>query len=129
MANETLADGRGVDALISEATGLIIDPYFSSTKLAWLLDNVEGARQAATDAKLCFGTVDSYLIWRLSKGRSTLLTPRTPVEPSYSTSIRKLGVPNYWPTLKSRTRCCLRYWTVPLLLQQPTPNGLARLFP
>ena len=69
MANETLADGRGVDALISEATGLIIDPYFSSTKLAWLLDNVEGARQAATNAQLCFGTVDSYLIWRLSNGR------------------------------------------------------------
>ena len=69
MANETLADGRAVDAVISEATGLINDSYFSSTKLAWLLDNVEGARQAATNAQLCFGTVDSYLIWRLSNGR------------------------------------------------------------
>ena len=69
MTNETLADGRAVDAVISEATGLIIDPYFSSTKLSWLLDNVEGARQAATNAQLCFGTVDSYLIWRLSNGR------------------------------------------------------------
>ena len=129
MAKETLADGRGVDALISEATGLIIDPYFSSTKLAWLLDNVEGARQAATDGKLCFGTVDSYLIWRLSKGQSHVTDATNASRSSYSTSIRKLGVPNYWPTLISRTRCCLRYWTVPLLLQQPTPNGLARLFP
>ncbi|NCF33102.1 MAG: glycerol kinase GlpK [Proteobacteria bacterium] len=69
MESETLADGRALSAAITEATGLIVDPYFSSTKVAWLLENVDGAQQAAEDGRLCFGTVDSYLIWRLSNGQ------------------------------------------------------------
>ena len=52
-----------------DISGLIIDPYFSSTKLGWLLDNVAGARAAARDGQLCFGTVDSFLLWRFSKGQ------------------------------------------------------------
>ncbi|MBP1804371.1 glycerol kinase GlpK [Rubellimicrobium aerolatum] len=57
---------------VAEATGLLLDPYFSATKLAWLLDTVEGARDAARAGRLLFGTVDSFLIWRLTEGRCHL---------------------------------------------------------
>ena len=70
MATDKLVDGRPVAEAISAITGLIIDPYFSSTKLTWLLDNVAGARQAALKDEICFGTVDSFLLWKLSKGQS-----------------------------------------------------------
>ena len=50
-------------------TGLVIDPYFSGTKIRWLLDNVEGAREKANKGELAFGTVDSWLIWKLTKGK------------------------------------------------------------
>ncbi|GAB4350353.1 MAG: glycerol kinase GlpK [Immundisolibacter sp.] len=62
--------GRGLEALFRQRTGLLLDPYFSGTKLAWLLDNVPGARQRAERGELAFGTVDSYLIWRLTGGRA-----------------------------------------------------------
>ena len=58
----------GHDALISARTGLLIDPYFSATKLAWLLDEVAGARRAAERGELAFGTIDSFLLWRLTGG-------------------------------------------------------------
>lgn len=61
------ADGR--EALIAERTGLVLDPYFSATKLAWLLDHLPGARARAEAGDLAFGTVDSFLIWRLTGGR------------------------------------------------------------
>jgi len=54
---------------VTAKTGLIIDPYFSGTKLAWLLENVEGARTRAEAGDLCFGTVDSWLVWRLTGGK------------------------------------------------------------
>ncbi|MBC8932402.1 glycerol kinase, partial [Escherichia coli] len=50
-------------------TGLIIDPYFSGTKVAWILDHVPGARERAERGELMFGTVDSYLLWRLTGGK------------------------------------------------------------
>lgn len=59
---------EGHEAAVSEKTGLLLDPYFSGTKLAWLLDNVEGARARAEAGELLFGTVDSFLIWRLTGG-------------------------------------------------------------
>ena len=55
---------------IKKKTGLIIDAYFSATKLKWILDNVEGAREKANKGKLCFGTVDTWLIWKLTKGKT-----------------------------------------------------------
>ena len=55
--------------LVSERTGLLLDPYFSGTKIAWLLDHVDGARTRAEAGDLCFGTVDSFLIWRMTGGR------------------------------------------------------------
>ncbi|HET8700297.1 MAG TPA: glycerol kinase GlpK [Nitrococcus sp.] len=60
---------QGHEAEITARTGLLLDPYFSATKLAWVLDNVEGARHQAEIGRLAFGTVDSYLLWRLSGGR------------------------------------------------------------
>ena len=53
---------------MSAKTGLLLDPYFSGTKLAWILDNVDGAREAAAAGRLAFGTVDSFLLWRLTGG-------------------------------------------------------------
>ena len=55
--------------LVKERTGLLIDAYFSATKIKWILDNVEGARQKARDGRLLFGTVDTWLLWKLSGGR------------------------------------------------------------
>ncbi|WP_027966727.1 glycerol kinase GlpK [Halomonas halocynthiae] len=60
---------QGYEPLVSQRTGLLIDPYFSATKLAWLLDNVAGARERAERGELAFGTVDTFLIWRLTQGR------------------------------------------------------------
>ena len=54
--------------LVKEKTGLLIDSYFSATKIKWILDNVEGARKKANEGKLCFGTVDTFLMYKLSKG-------------------------------------------------------------
>ncbi len=59
----------GLEPEISARTGLIIDPYFSGTKVAWLLDHVPGARARAERGELLFGTVDSYLLWRLTGGK------------------------------------------------------------
>ncbi|HLZ98724.1 MAG TPA: glycerol kinase GlpK [Steroidobacteraceae bacterium] len=58
-----------VEAEVTAKTGLLLDPYFSSTKIAWILDRVPGARDAAKAGHLAFGTVDSFLIWRLTGGR------------------------------------------------------------
>jgi glycerol kinase len=59
----------GHESLFTAKTGLLVDPYFSGTKLAWLLDNVPGARDRAARGELAFGTVDTYLLWRLTGGR------------------------------------------------------------
>ena len=59
----------GHEATVRAKTGLVLDPYFSATKLKWLLDNVPGARERATRGELAFGTVDSWLAWRLSGGQ------------------------------------------------------------
>lgn len=58
----------GHEKLVSRKTGLLLDPYFSATKIGWILDNVKGARKRAEKGELAFGTVDSYLIWRLTDG-------------------------------------------------------------
>lgn len=58
----------GLEDTVTKRTGLLLDPYFSGTKVAWILDNVPGARDAANAGKLAFGTVDSFLLWRLTGG-------------------------------------------------------------
>ena len=54
--------------IVRHKSGLLLDPYFSATKIAWILDNVEGARARAEKGELCFGTVDSFLIWQMTGG-------------------------------------------------------------
>ncbi|WML43518.1 glycerol kinase GlpK [Neobacillus sp. PS3-40] len=61
---------KGLNDLFSEKTGLLIDAYFSGTKVKWILDNVEGAREKAEQGKLLFGTIDTWLIWKLSGGKA-----------------------------------------------------------
>jgi glycerol kinase len=61
---------RGLEPLFQERSGLRLDPYFSGTKIRWLLDNVAGARGLADAGRLAVGTIDSWLIWNLSGGRS-----------------------------------------------------------
>ena len=60
---------RGLEERFSEKTGLRLDPYFSGTKVRWILENVPGARERAERGELCFGTVDAWLIWKLTNGR------------------------------------------------------------
>ncbi|MEH7301256.1 glycerol kinase GlpK [Neobacillus drentensis] len=61
---------KGYNQLFREKTGLLIDAYFSGTKVKWILDNVKDAREKANDGKLLFGTIDTWLIWKLSGGRA-----------------------------------------------------------
>ena len=60
---------KGYKDLIHEKTGLLINPYFSASKIKWILDNVEGAKEKAKAGKLAFGTIDTWLIWKLTKGK------------------------------------------------------------
>ena len=59
---------QGHEAMVNSKTGLLLDPYFSATKIAWILDNVEGARASAEAGELAFGTMDSWLLWNLTQG-------------------------------------------------------------
>lgn len=63
LSNNSLKDS------IQQKTGLLLDPYFSATKLAWILDNVEGSRKRAEEGDLLFGTIDSFLLWKLTEGK------------------------------------------------------------
>ncbi|MFN8096270.1 MAG: glycerol kinase GlpK [Vicinamibacteria bacterium] len=66
---------EGAEDLVREKTGLVIDAYFSGTKVAWLLDNVPGARERAEKGRLAFGTVDTWLVWQLTGGRLHVTDP------------------------------------------------------
>ena len=61
---------RGLDNLVRRKTGLVIDAYFSGTKIQWILDNTEGARELAQAGKLRFGTIDTWLLWKLTSSSS-----------------------------------------------------------
>jgi glycerol kinase len=60
---------KQLDKIIQQKTGLVVDAYFSATKVKWILDNVEGARAKANNGELCFGTIDTWLLWNLTKGQ------------------------------------------------------------
>jgi glycerol kinase len=62
-------EARGYKQYIQENTGLVLDPYFSGTKISWILDNVEGAREQAEAGELLFGTVDTWLVWKMTQGK------------------------------------------------------------
>ena len=67
VCDELIAQGE--ELTVSAKTGLLLDPYFSATKIAWILDNVEGVRKKAEAGQLLFGTIDTFLLWRLTEGR------------------------------------------------------------
>lgn len=73
LCSQLKADGA--ESLFQEKTGLILDPYFSGTKIRWLLDNVQGARERAERGELAFGTVDTWLLWNLTKGNAHATDP------------------------------------------------------
>jgi glycerol kinase len=81
---------RGVEPLVRETTGLVLDPYFSATKIGWLLDHVEGARALAESGKLCFGTIDSWLVYRLT-GRTRHITDATNASRTLLYDLRNRG--------------------------------------
>ena len=60
---------KGYEDMVREKTGLVVDAYFSGTKVKWILDNVEGARAKAEKGELLFGTMDTWLIWKLTGGK------------------------------------------------------------
>ena len=60
---------KGLQKTIQQKTGLVIDAYFSGTKIKWILDNVDGAREKAQNGELCFGTIDTWLLWKLTNGK------------------------------------------------------------
>jgi len=62
--------GDGLEPMVAEKTGLLLDPYFSATKITWILDHCDGAREMAERGELAFGTIDCFLMWRLSGGRA-----------------------------------------------------------
>ena len=70
VIDEICGDDPDIRARITAKTGLVADPYFSASKLKWILDNVEGARERAEAGELCFGTIDTWLIWELTGGKS-----------------------------------------------------------
>ena len=72
---------EGLEPMVSSKTGLLLDPYFSATKIAWLLDNVSGARDRAERGELAFGTMDSWLLWNLTGGKSMPPMPPMPRAP------------------------------------------------
>ena len=67
FCDQLKAEGKA--ELIQQKTGLVIDAYFSASKIKWILDHVDGAREKATQGKLCFGTIDTWLIWKLTNGK------------------------------------------------------------
>ncbi|MGR6468723.1 glycerol kinase GlpK [Rhizobium sp. PAMB 3182] len=79
---------QGYEKTFTQKTGLLLDPYFSGTKVAWLLDHVEGAREKAEKGELCFGTIDAFLIWRLTGGKS-FVTDATNASRTLIYNIRK----------------------------------------
>lgn len=70
FCNHLVSEGKA--KMVAEKTGLIIDAYFSATKIKWILDNIAGARERADNGEICFGTVDSWLIYKLSNGQKHL---------------------------------------------------------
>ena len=112
ICNE-LKERRGVSELVAEKTGLLIDAYFSGTKLKWLLDNVPDARERAENGELLFGTVETWLIWNLTGGRAHVT--------DYSNASRTMLFNIH--TLKWDEELCALLDIPMCLLPTPMPNA------
>jgi glycerol kinase len=104
---------QGLEMRVRETTGLVIDPYFSATKIAWLLDHLPDGRRRAEAGELAFGTVDSYLLWRLSGGQAHL----TDVSNASRTLLLDL------PTLKWSPEMCATFGVPAALLPKLGPTA------
>ena len=99
---------EGCEGMVQQRTGLLLDAYFSGTKVAWLLDNVPGARSRAEAGQLAFGTVDTWLVWNLTGDDSTSRMRAMRPAPCSSTSTPANGMRNCWGCSGSRPPCCRR---------------------
>ena len=127
----------GLQDYIKENTGLVLDAYFSATKMKWILDNVEGARKLAQEGKLMFGTVDTWLIWKLTEGK-VFATDYTNASRTMLFNIKKLewdqklcdyfGIPvSCLPTVKKSSDDFGTVSTYPTV-QSVMPDSLMRIF-
>ncbi len=111
----------GFEEVVTDRTGLLLDPYFSGTKLAWILDNVDGGRARAEAGELVFGTVDTWLVWNLTGAASTSPTPPTLHARCFTTSARAAGPRPSATRWASRCRCCPRSRIAPPISVRPAP--------
>ena len=104
----------GHEKSFTAKTGLLLDPYFSGTKVAWLLDKVKGLRKRAEAGRIAFGTIDSFLIWRLTGGTSHV-TDATNASRTlmYNISDQQMGCRPAPDARRSAPACCRTCWTVP----------------
>ena len=114
------AAAAGHEPAIAARTGLLLDPYFSATKIGWLLDHVAGARAAARAGRLAFGTVDSFLLWRLTGGKLHA-TDATNAARTLLLDIRRglLGSASVRPVRRAHGACCRRCAIAPATSARP----------
>ncbi len=117
----------GHEAMVRRKTGLVLDPYFSATKIRWLLDALPGARERAVRGELAFGTVDSWLAWQLSGGRLHVTDATNASRTLSTTSTRATGTTNCSSSSGCRGRCCPRCATPAAWWGRPTLRSSARL--
>ncbi len=116
----------GHEAMITERTGLLLDPYFSGTKLKWLLDAHPGARERARRGELLFGTVDSYLIWKLTGGVGAChRRHQRGADAALQHPAGCLGPRDLRGCSTCRWRCCPRCATAPPSSAAPAPTSSA----
>ncbi len=103
----------GLEDYIRSNTGLVIDPYFSGTKVKWILDHVEGSRERARRGELLFGTVDTWLIWKMTQGR-VHVTDYTNASRTMLFNIHTwTGTTKCWKCWIFRARCCQKCVVLP----------------
>ena len=98
----------GAEDMVCERTGLRLDPYFSASKVGWILDHVKGSRARARKGELAFGTVDSFLIWRLTGGRVHATDATNASRTSLFDINRRAGTRSSAACSTCRSRCCRR---------------------
>ena len=100
---------QGLEKTFAQKTGLLLDPYFSGTKIAWLLDNVKGARKRAERGELLAGTIDSFLIWRLTGGKVHVdRCHQCLAHAGLQHRHQPNGTPSSWKSCAFLPRCCPR---------------------
>ena len=97
---------------IQKKTGLTIDPYFSATKVNWILSNVDGAAELAQRGDLLFGTVDTFLIWKMTEGQQHLTDVTNASRTMLFNIVDQDGMKNYWSYLRFQEICFLTFVTM-----------------